>query len=87
MRNILFTYFVFFILLNFACQKQITQKENNQGQLTTVTGDIEGDSNSVSLSDASQIAVGFLQDRNPNGNFTVRSAETIPIRLVPHICI
>lgn len=64
-------------LLALSCQKSFTPKPLNQGQLSISSVDIPGDSNTVTLSDAAQVAVGYLHARSPQSTFTVRRAETI----------
>jgi len=55
----------------------MSPRQANDGSLSVATTDITGDTNSVSLSAASQLAMGFLKDRNKSVSYTINSSQTI----------
>lgn len=61
-------------LLLFSCKKDEGVKFKG---LTTTTFDIKTDSTAVTLSLATQLALHFLQSKNPSIVVTIKSAETI----------
>ena len=72
-RNLIF----FSILAITACSKTVVRQDQTIGAVSTTTSPRQIDSNTVSLTEATQVALGFAEKRNHSGSISVKDAETI----------